>query len=145
MNDHGPERRAIREAMTRLLEGQPVRSEGKLTIKSLAEEAGLKRWILTHRHTDLQDEFRSRVSRRGIDPGPVRVLKERLRNLEEENQRFRAELREAKATTAMLERQIAVDALETRGPAVARPVPLRLHSVSDLIQSAEEPPTEPRG
>ena len=41
MTEHGPERRAIREAMTRLLDGQPVRSDGKLTIKSLAEEAGI--------------------------------------------------------------------------------------------------------
>ena len=36
MTDHEPERRAIREAMTRLLDGQPVRSDGKLTIKSLS-------------------------------------------------------------------------------------------------------------
>ena len=56
------ERRIIRDAMDRLLNGEPVRSDGKLTVKSLAEEAGVKRWLLTHKHTDLQDEFRARVA-----------------------------------------------------------------------------------
>src|SRR5690625_5844027 len=67
MTDHDPERRAIREAMTRLLEAHPIRSDGKLTVKSLADEAGVKRWILTHRHQDLQAEFRDRVATHGTD------------------------------------------------------------------------------
>ena len=52
MSDHEPERQAIREAMGRLLDGNPIRSDGKLTIISLADEADVKRWILTHRHQD---------------------------------------------------------------------------------------------
>src|SRR5699024_11572372 len=67
MTDHDPERRAIREAMTRLLEAHPIRSDGKLTVKSLADEAGVKRWILTHRHQDLQAEFRDRVATHGTE------------------------------------------------------------------------------
>ena len=39
MSDHEPERQAIREAMGRLLDGNPIRSDGKLTIISLADEA----------------------------------------------------------------------------------------------------------
>lgn len=113
MTDHGPERRIIREAMTRLLEGHPVRSDGKLTIKSLADEAGVKRWILTHRHQDLQAEFRDRISVQGTDPAPVRVLKERVEDLSEENRRLRDQLRQARSTIAMLERHIAVETLET--------------------------------
>lgn len=112
MTDHGPERRAIREAMTRLLDGQPVRSDGKLTIKSLAEEAGVNRWILTHRHQDLQVEFRDRIAAHGTDPEPVRALKERVETLTEENRRLREQLRETRSTIAMLERHIAVEALE---------------------------------
>ena len=46
---------AIRDAMDRLIEGKALHSDGKLTVKSLAEEARVKRWLLTHRHTDLQD------------------------------------------------------------------------------------------
>lgn len=64
----GKERRTIRDAMDRLLDGRPLHSDGKLTIKSLAEEAQLKRWLLTHKHTDLQDEFRARLDQRGTLP-----------------------------------------------------------------------------
>ena len=39
MDDDDHDRRVIREAMTRLIEGEPIRSDGKLTIKSLAVEA----------------------------------------------------------------------------------------------------------
>ena len=55
------ERRIIRDAMDRLLAGTPIRSDGKLTAKSLAVEADVKRWRLTHHHTDLQDEFRDKI------------------------------------------------------------------------------------
>jgi len=110
------ERRASRDAMDRLLDGAPVRSDGKLTIKSLAEEAGVKRWILTHRHTDLQDEFRARVARQGADPEPVRKLKQRIDNIRQENERLRRDLRDAREICALLERHIAVDALEKLHP-----------------------------
>jgi hypothetical protein len=132
MTDHGPERRAVRDAMTRLLEGAPVRSDGKLTIKSLAEEAGVKRWILTHRHTDLQAEFKERVARHGTDPAPVRVLKGRIEDLTVENRRLRGQLREARATISMLERHIAVEALEaSHAIAPAGPDPPRLRPVPE--------------
>jgi len=129
---HEPERQAIREAMTRLLDGKPIRSDGKLTIKSLAGEADVKRWILTHRHQDLQDEFRARVARHGTDPEPVRLLKARVQDLQQENQRLRAGLREAKATCSMLERLIAVEALEAQPPPRpgAPPGPTRLRPVT---------------
>ena len=48
---------AITEAMVRLLAGVPLRSDGMLTVKSLAEEAGLRRNKLTHKHTGLKDLF----------------------------------------------------------------------------------------
>jgi hypothetical protein len=50
-----------------------VHSDGKLTIKSLAEEAQVKRWVLTHRHTDLQAEFRARIDH-GADRQPPAAL-----------------------------------------------------------------------
>ena len=58
------ERDQIRAAMTRLLEGTPARSDGALTVIALAAEADLKRHVLTHRHTDLKDEFYARVRAR---------------------------------------------------------------------------------
>jgi len=129
---HEPERRAIRDAMARLLDGKPIRSDGKLTIKSLADEAEVKRWVLTHRHQDLQAEFRDRVAQHGTDPEPVRQLKDRVHELQQQNQQLRTQMREAKATTALLERVIAVQALEAQqqarpaappGPSPLRPVP----------------------
>jgi hypothetical protein len=55
------ERDEIEAAMDRLLNGNPLRSDGKLTIVSLAAEAGVKRHALTHKHTDLKDLFNARV------------------------------------------------------------------------------------
>jgi hypothetical protein len=52
-----PTRNQIRAAMDRLLAGTPLRSDGALTIVALAAEAGIERHILTHRHTDLKEEF----------------------------------------------------------------------------------------
>ena len=45
------QRQQIRDAMDRLIAGTALHSDGKLTVKSLAEEAQVKRWVLTHRHT----------------------------------------------------------------------------------------------
>ena len=109
MSDPDTQRTAIRDAMTRLLDGAPIRSDGKLTI---ADEAGVKRWVLTHRHTDLQEEFRARIDSHGQEPEPVARLKEQVEHLRQENTRLRQELRQAKATISLLQRHIAVDALE---------------------------------
>lgn len=146
MTDHKPERHTIREAKTRLLEGRPIRSDGKLTVKSLAEEASVKRWILTHRHQDLQAEFRDRVATHGTDPEPVRALKNTIEGLTKKSLRPQEQLRQLKASTAMLERHIAVDALETTHfPIGANPMPTRLHPAPAPVQPAEEPRPEPRG
>lgn len=112
MTEDEAERRMIRDAMDRLIAGEPVRSDGKLTIKSLAEEAGVKRWLLTHRHTDLQGEFRDRVAAFGTEPEPVRKLKQQVGDLQQENERLRRDLRDARETCTLLERHIVVDALE---------------------------------
>ena len=112
MTDPDTQRAAIRDAMARLLDGAPIRSDGKLTIKTLADEAGVKRWVLTHRHTDLQEEFRARIDSHGCDPEPVQRLKQELQHLEQDNKRLREDLRRVRATVALLERHIAVDALE---------------------------------
>ncbi|TDC54719.1 hypothetical protein E1258_23615 [Micromonospora sp. KC207] len=55
------ERAEIEAAMNRLLDGLPLRSDGKLTVVCLAIEAGVKRHVLTHKHTDLRDRFYARV------------------------------------------------------------------------------------
>jgi len=93
------ERKNIRAAMNRLLAGTPLRSDGALTVLALAAEADVKRHVLTHRHTDLKDEFYARVRAQGQIPDSERKLraelkktKERLAELIEENKRQQAEI-----------------------------------------------------
>ncbi|MEV7169014.1 hypothetical protein AB0O18_04910 [Streptomyces sp. NPDC093224] len=67
--DRDVERDAITAAIQRLLDGRPTRSTGALTTLQLAAEAGVKRWVLTHKHVDLQEEFVRRESEaNGIPP-----------------------------------------------------------------------------
>jgi hypothetical protein len=63
--------RAVTDAMVRLLIGTPLRSDGRLTIVSLAAEAGLRRNKLTHKHTGLKDLFYALVKARGSSPEPA--------------------------------------------------------------------------
>lgn len=129
MTSRDAERQAIRDAMARLLDGAPIRSDGKLTIKSLADEAGVKRWLLTHRHTDLQSEFRAKIASHGNDPAPVRDLKDELARLRAENHQLREQLRDSRQTVKLLERHIAVDALEAIHRDDRTPHPPRLRPV----------------
>ncbi len=70
-----------------------------LTVKSLAEEAQVKRWVLTHRHTDLQDEFRARIAdTTGNHPPALRKLHDAHADATEKIQELRAELAGLKAT-----------------------------------------------
>ncbi|GGV58492.1 hypothetical protein GCM10010245_91600 [Streptomyces spectabilis] len=63
--------KAITDAMVRLLIGAPLHSDGKLTVVSLATEAGLRRNKLTHKHTDLRDLFYALVKARTPVPDAV--------------------------------------------------------------------------
>jgi chromosome segregation ATPase len=89
----GPTRDQIRAAMDRLLNGTPLRSDGALTIVSLATEAGIQRHILTHRHTDLKEEFYARVRAQNRIPESEKQLRDKLeaaqRRLADLNQRSR--------------------------------------------------------
>ncbi|MQS36811.1 hypothetical protein [Streptomyces katsurahamanus] len=58
---HDDERTRIRAAMDRLLTGQATGSDGSLTAKALAAEAGVHRMALMKRHADLKTIFYQRV------------------------------------------------------------------------------------
>ncbi|MEO3772164.1 hypothetical protein [Micromonospora sp. B9E7] len=77
-SDNTDERNAIEAAAARLLAGTPLRSNGALTAVSLAQEANVKRHVLTHRHTDLKDLFYARVRTQGQVPDSERKLREEL-------------------------------------------------------------------
>ncbi|WP_206336262.1 hypothetical protein [Streptomyces torulosus] len=82
---------AITDAMVRLLVGTPLRSDGQLTIKSLAEEAGLKRNKLTHKHTGLKDLFYALVRMQDARPKVVDSLKRKNDELTQKLTRLRTE------------------------------------------------------
>ena len=112
MNADDLERMKIRDAMGRLLAGTHFRSDGKLTIKSLAAEAGVKRWVLTHKHTDLQDEFRDRIRIHGTTPDALRALTDENADLKRRLKRARTDVRRSLARTQRYARMIRVLALE---------------------------------
>ena len=97
MADSDAERAAIRAAMQRLLDGTPKRSTGALSLLQLAAEAGIKRWALTHRHTDLADEFRSRLKVLGPIPTAYSHFEQQARVAQEANQELSAQNRQLRA------------------------------------------------
>ena len=83
------EREAIQAAAERLLAGRPTRSTGALTVVQLASEAGVKRWVLTHKHPDLRQEFENaRQAANGI-PAAFQTLHAKVHDLETANHRLR--------------------------------------------------------
>jgi hypothetical protein len=93
----GPgERERIRAAMDRILAGTPERSNGALTVVSLAIEAGVPRNALTQRHTDLKSEFYDRIKGAGghnEDEARLRPTIARLRQTIANKNRELAQLR----------------------------------------------------
>lgn len=87
-------RAAIAAAADRLLAGTPLRSTGQLTVVQLAAKACVKRWLLTHKHRDLGEQFQARVRAIGGDPPPVRDLKARIGMLEADIGQRRKDLAE---------------------------------------------------
>lgn len=106
------ERQVIRDAMTRLLAGDAIRSNGALTIVSLAEEAGVKRHLLTHRHTDLRDEFYDRVRSQGQVPHSEIALRAQIMKLEKSLDKAREEKKRLRAENRLLRRMNNVLSVE---------------------------------
>ena len=92
--DRQTERDAILAAMQRLLDGAPARSTGALTVLQLAVEAGVKRWVLAHKHPDLRQEFERRRDQVNGVPAAYQGIHAKVHDLEAVNQRLRADNRE---------------------------------------------------
>jgi septal ring factor EnvC (AmiA/AmiB activator) len=130
-SEHIDERNAIKSAASRLLAGTPLRSNGALTVVSLAQEADVKRHVLTHRHTDLKDLFYAQVRAQGHVPDSERKLRKDLdttqRRLAEANEHIKT----LENDNDMLARMVNVlatentqfrDQLQTASSAVVRPL-----------------------
>lgn len=94
--------------MDRLLNGTPLRSDGRLTIVSLAAEAGVKRHALTHKHTDLKDLFNARVKAQHSVPASETALREQNQELRRKLDDTRAERDEYKQAADALARALNV-------------------------------------
>jgi chromosome segregation ATPase len=112
------ERDQIEAAMDRLLAGTPLRSDGKLTIVSLAAEAGLKRHALTHKHTDLKDRFYARVKAQVSVPASETTLRDEVASLLRKLDDTRAERDEYKQAADALAR--ALNVLTTENDTIRR-------------------------
>ncbi|MFJ9005427.1 hypothetical protein [Streptomyces canus] len=123
---------AIADAIVRLLVGVPMRSDGQLTIKSLAAEAGLKRNKLTHKHTGLKDLFYALVSAQDARPKIADHLKQQNDDLKEKLARVRTERDQLKTDVQQLARVVHVLEVENHqlrqsadNNGVVRVLPLR--------------------
>lgn len=85
------ERDQIVRAAEALLAGE---LPGPLTVVRLAEAAGVKRWLLTHRHVDLMRDFQERAAHINRENPEVLKLREHLAALDRENRELRARLRD---------------------------------------------------
>lgn len=117
----------IRAAMDRLLAGTPARSDGKLTVAELALEAGVKRHNLTHKHTDLKDEFYGRVAAQTRDPSHQSQRQmTKMAELLAHNAKLLERLREAQMREQGLIRELQLLAVENdqlrRARAVVSPL-----------------------
>jgi hypothetical protein len=109
------DRDAITAAIDRLLAGTPLRSNGSLTIVALADEANVKRHLLTHRQTDPKDEFYARVRARGRVPDNERKLREDLTTALDRIKELVAENNKLQEETDTLARIINVLEVENHG------------------------------
>ena len=108
--------RAIRDAMERLLQGEPIGPDASLTGLALAKESRVPRWKIYDEYRDLLDEFRIRAARQGNEPRAIRgLLKKHAKQhsrLKTRYARNRDTLAQSVATVKRLSRVVNVLALE---------------------------------
>lgn len=105
----------LRAAADRLITGNPLRSSGKLTILDLASEAGVKRWILTHKHPELRQQYQAEFKNHGRISVPVQAAQARITELEESLAKVHADKRRLKVlvdTYAIIINQLTDDLAE---------------------------------
>ncbi|MFE9257919.1 hypothetical protein [Streptomyces sp. NPDC006879] len=110
------ERTRVREAIDRLLNGQPITSNGSLTIVALAVEADVHRMALMKRHADLKNEFYERVRTETKQmPENEKRLRETVSKLKKTLANKEAELQELRQQVTLLTLASAV-LTQKKGP-----------------------------
>lgn len=103
---------AIRAAMDRLLNGEPIRSDGRLTAVALAAESGVPRSKLYGEYRYLLDEFRARAALQDNTPRALRDLQEKHAKLKKQHIGTRNKLAQSVADVKRLGRVVNVLSLE---------------------------------
>jgi chromosome segregation ATPase len=86
----------LRAAADRLIAGTALQSSGKLTVSDLAAEAGVKRWVLTHKHPELMHAFQAEFKTLGQVPAPVQAALDQVTQLEKDLAKVRQDKRRLK-------------------------------------------------
>lgn len=103
IQQHPDERIRIREAIDRLLAGQPTVSNGSLTVTALAVEADVHRMALMKRHADLKNEFYERVRNETQQtPEAEKRLRETVAKLKKTIANQKAEIKELRQQVTCL-------------------------------------------
>lgn len=106
---------ALEEAMQRLLEGRPARTDGALTIANLAREAGVSR-ATANRATHVLARFRDHLDQTGDDLPAT--LRDRIRTLTaqvaELRRRENQEITDLRATVSTLAQHVQALTLENQ-------------------------------
>ncbi|MFE0358863.1 hypothetical protein ACFW2I_36090 [Streptomyces nigra] len=119
--------------------GAPLHSDGKLTIVSLATEAGLRRNKLTHKHTGLKDLFYALVKARALLPAALpESMRARAAKQQQGLARVRSERDDLRTQAQLMARIIQVleienSKLKETNAALQRQVAARA-SVPDLTR-----------
>ncbi|MFJ1753315.1 hypothetical protein [Kitasatospora sp. NPDC088134] len=116
----------LRAAADRLIAGTPLHSSGKLTILDLAQEAQIKRWVLTHKYpATLMAKYQAEFKALQQKSEPVKAAEDKLAKVTEELAETRKEnrkLRDLVLTYAVMIDQLAVEraqAVNERDQAIA--------------------------
>lgn len=106
---HEDERARIREAMDQLLAGEATASDGSLTVKALAAEAGVHRMALMKRHSDLKNLFYERARNEALQiPESERKLQETVTRQRQTIKDQQAEIEELRQRVTQLTLAAAV-------------------------------------
>jgi hypothetical protein len=108
---------ALRAASERLLRGESTRSDGSLTVASLAVEAGVSR-ASAYRHPLVLTEFRTLVADREEAATPSASLRQEVQTLKSAERRLRQEhareVRELRTSINVLAQQVQLLTLENQ-------------------------------
>lgn len=113
------ERQRIHAAAQRLLAGTSERSDGKLTISTLAIEAGIARQRLYEHHGDLVTEFRSGTGSISVSPNIIALQQQladaqiRIRELEDQATERSAQIKTLRAIITELTHEAHADNIVT--------------------------------